>query len=41
MMDDGNITTFTQQQLDMGAVRHHTLIHWGSHGSDYEGCDAG
>jgi hypothetical protein len=26
MLDDGNITTFTQQQLDMGAVRHHTLI---------------
>lgn len=26
MLDEGNVTTFTQQQLDMGAVRHHTLI---------------
>jgi hypothetical protein len=44
VLDDGNITTFTQQQLDLGTVRHQTLNHWGSHGNDNEwfrllGCD--
>jgi hypothetical protein len=24
-LGDGNVTAFTQQQLDSGAVRHHTL----------------
>jgi hypothetical protein len=27
VLDDGNITTFTQQQLDLGTVRHQTLNH--------------
>lgn len=25
VLDDGNVTMFTQQQLDLGMVRHHML----------------